>query len=187
MRSKIFIYLSLVLLFNVITACSAVTSYNRSPLIITDHVEQITIYWNTFSDANIVDTKINEHINKVLANKGYSDFEILYKSNNSLELGRRIYIIKYFKNSNDKESFLQFSETVIKQLQDELKSIDFNERWSKLNKNISVEETFRLLPELTKYYSNQTFFVGGTILNIENINLFFDEKGKLLHFERWKN
>lgn len=184
MWSKSFRYLSLLLLSNILTACAITTFYGKSPHLIADNVERTTIYWNTFSDNNKVETRINDHINKVLVNKNYSDFEILYRSNNSLELGRRIYIIKYFKNSNDKDLFLNIPETTIKQLEDELSSIDFNERWTKLNKDLGVEEIFQLLPELTKYYSTQTFFADSTILSIANINLIFNKKGRLLRFEK---
>lgn len=98
-------------------------------------MEQTTVYWNAISDNSIVEPKINDHINKVLVDITYSDFEILYKANNSLELGRRIYIIKYFENGNDKD--LKFSETVVKHLEDDLGSIDFDERWTNLNKYYS--------------------------------------------------
>ncbi len=172
----------LLLLIVLLTGCtqlSWVTFYGKKPVQITENNKLITIYWNYPSKEENVKKKLDAKIEEIKLKEHFISDSIIFQSNNDIYHGIRTYIIRFFKNENERTDFINKSNMAFSDVNNELNSVDFNSRLHSLKHKSKIKTVFKTIPELLEYKSVQSFYEDSTVLKIAHYELSFNSWGRL--------
>lgn len=175
---KIILLSILLILFS---SCETLSFLGKTNTKIKNDVVYQTIRWNVNSSEADVEREFSAFVRETLTRYRYANYVQLFQSNYLLDEGERTYVIKIFKNENDKNIYQRNADDLIR-LTTALASNSFNNRWNQLQRGMIVEDVYDLLPELANFKAKQVFYNDKSELQLSDRRLSFDLKGRLLDF-----
>ncbi len=181
MNAKIFktILFSAVLLM--FYGCETVSFFGKTNAKIKNDVVYQTIQWDANASSADVEREFRAFVRETLTKHRYKNYVQLFQSNYFMEEGERTYVIKIFKNEQEKNLYQRYSDDIISR-SIALASKSFSNRWSQLQQGMIVEDVYNLLPELADFNAKQIFYNNRSELQLSDKWLSFDFTGRLLNF-----
>lgn len=173
------ILLSILLLL--LGGCETLSFFGKTNTQIKNGVAYQTIRWNVNSSEADIEREFGAFVRETLTRHRYANYVQLFQSNYLLDEGERTYVIKIFKNENDKNLYQRNADDLIR-LTTALASSSFNNRWNRLQRGMIVEAVYNLLPELANFKAKQVFYNDRSELQLSDRWLSFDLRGRLLDF-----
>lgn len=158
---------------------SWVTFYGKQPTVINTDNKLITVFWNLPSSEIDIKNKIELKIEEIKKKESYNSYIVLFQSNNSLYLGQRTYIIRFFKTNNERTTFLNQDSVAIASFDSLISSPEFNSRLNSIKKKMKVKKVFTTLPELLNYKNIQILYNDSTVFQVSKLKLGFNDWGRL--------
>ena len=171
----------LILSLTLLTGCDILTFTGKTTSGWKDDIVYQTIQWEANSSEEDVRREFSAFIHETLERSRFKDYLLLFQTNYRLEEQERTYLLKIFRNSEEKDLFLIHSEDIISRTH-ALASSSFNDRWGQLQRNTPVEKVYELLPELADFNAPQMLHLDHTELHLADLWLSFDLKGYLIDF-----
>lgn len=166
------------IIFQIFISCGITTFYGKAPKSFKKDIESITIFWNAYSTELEIEQDLEKRIIQILHESDYKTYHIVYQTNNNLGFARRIYYIKLFLNSIEKDNFYSKNKSNEK-LQELLKSSDFRERWEQLGHK-HIERIFEIFPEFYNFNFKKRVDPNSDMEYVySNLELSFDTSGFL--------
>ncbi|MFT4660382.1 MAG: hypothetical protein ACI8XB_000650 [Patiriisocius sp.] len=162
------------------------TSYWTTPKSLESDTIEFKVFWNYFGNETHVAEKFDKKINELIdESNNYKEYIILFQSNNSLESGKRNFIVHLFNNKVEKEQFLEITEDEMSEFRNLIKSKSFNDSWAKLELDLKFKEFIELFPELNNYYLKQEFeFEQDMSYQFQDLNFVFNSNGRLISWKK---
>ena len=176
----------LVTLTVILSGCNVLTFGGKTNVEIKNDIVYQTITWNTYSSNQEIEDKLYAFVNETLKRNRFSDYEVLFASNYTSNLGERSYVFKIFKTPQHKQESLNSADDIIR-LTTSLASNSFRDRWDQLQWGMNAGEVYELLPELADFKAQQEMFVDKSRLTLSDYWLDFDFRGILTEFGRSNN
>jgi hypothetical protein len=158
---------------------SWVTFYGKKPIQINTDNKLITVFWNLFSDEVDIKNKVETKIEGIKKKEHYMSYVVLFQSNNNLNLGKRTYIIRFFKTNDEKTKFLNQDTVSIASYDSIFSSPEFNLRLNSIQKKMKVKKVFTILPELLNYKNVQILYNDSSAFKVGKLELGFNDWGRL--------
>lgn len=171
------------LLVLALNSCNVLTFSGKTNVEINNDIVFQTVTWDTYSSNKEIENKFYTFVNETLKKNRFTDYEVLYASNFTSDLGERSYVYKIFKTPQDKQKFLNRADDII-QLTTSLASNSFRDRWDQLQWGMNAGEVYDLLPELADFGAQQEMYVDKSRLTLSDYWLDFDFRGILSGFGR---
>lgn len=181
MRVNFFKFIVFIALFVSLYGCETLTFGGKSAVRIKNDVAYQTIRWNVNSSEADIEYEFRAFVRETLQRYRYKNYVKLFQSNYLQDEGERTYVIKILKNEEAKDHYLNNSNDIIRRTI-AMNSNSFNERWSRLQSGMIVEEVYNLLPELANFNAKQVFYTARSELRLSDRWLSFDLQGRLLSF-----
>lgn len=172
----VFIFLSILF-----SSCNVLVFSGMNRVRFHNDVAYQTVKWEAFSNEEAVRQEFTDFLRETLRKAQYKDYALLFQSNYDLEVRERTYVIKIFRNREDKRAYFNKTDDLIYRTS-VLDKSDFDNRWQQLRKQMLVEDVYDLLPELADLHAQQALFTNRSELRLANYWLTFDLKGFLLDF-----
>ena len=183
MKTSISPIVFLLLSVSLLTGCQVLTISGKSSTKWKNNIVYQTIQWDVNASEEDVRRDFTAFIRETLQQTRYRDYQLLFQSNYGLEAQERTYVLKIFRNSEEKESFLRNSEDIIARTR-ALASSGFNDRWEQLQPDMAVEKVYELLPELATFNAAQKLYLDHSELLLADLRLSFDLSGYLLDYSK---
>jgi len=181
MQTNIAPVVFLLLSVSLLTGCEILTVTGKATTKWKNNIVYQTIQWDVNASEEDVRRDFTAFIRETLQQTRYRDYQLLFQSNYGLETQERTYVLKIFRNSEEKESFLRKSEDIIARTR-ALASSGFNDRWAQLQPDMAVEKVYELLPELATFNAAQKLYLDHSELLLADLRLSFDLSGYLTGF-----
>lgn len=167
----------------ILNGCNVMTFGGKTNVEVKNNIVYQTITWSSYSSNHEIENKFYNFVNETLKKNRFTEYEVLFASNYTSDLGERSYVYKIFKTSQEKQAFLNRSDDII-QLTTVLASIGFRDRWDQLQWGMNAGEVYNLLPELADFKARQEMFTDKSRLILSDYWLDFDFRGILSGFGR---
>ncbi len=181
MKTSIAPVVFLLLSVSLLTGCEILTATGKATTKWKNNIVYQTIQWDVNASEEDVRRDFTAFIRETLQQTSYRDYQLLFQSNYGLETQERTYVLKIFRNSEEKESFLRKSDDIIARTR-ALASSGFNDRWAQLQPDMAVEKVYELLPELATFNAAQKLYLDHSELLLADLRLSFDLNGYLTGF-----
>ncbi len=181
MKTSIAQIVTLILSVTILTGCEILTFSGKTSTKWKNNIVYQTIKWDVNASEEDVRRDFTAFIRETLQQTRYRDYQLLFQSNYGLEAQERTYVLKIFRNSEEKEDFLRKSEDIVARTR-ALAGSGFNDRWGQLQPNMAVEKVYELLPELATFNATQKLYPDHSELLLADLRLSFDLSGYLTGF-----
>jgi len=181
MKTRISQIVFLLLSVSILTGCEILTFSGKTTSRWKNDIVYLTVQWDVNASEEDLKRDFTAFLRETLLKSRYKDYLLLFQSNYDLEEQERTYVLKIFRNSEEKDAFLRKSEDIIARTR-ALAGSGFNDRWGQLQRNMPVEKVYELLPELATFNAEQKLYLDRSELVLADHWLSFDLKGYLLDF-----